>query len=607
MTTGIHDYFEFRQNHDRSAEAVSLEHERNNTGTRPERRTDRMTKAGVLLCFALLCATLTAVPAVVFGAQNAAAGISGPAPETLRTASGTYGLTPAISGSTPETFGPDFTVDDGFSSHLPVLLITPAEEAAEGSSVSARLSVYDAPSGRNALHDAPAVSLDVFLTKDGSFEHDGPGASGKAAYAVTLAPQTDGAPPAGLSLAGLPESDGWRLHGSVRDKGMLRNGLAYALGRVLFPDSTPETRYCEVLVEENGRYRYQGIYILAESDARFFRSLDSDAPESALLEHAPKGARGLPTGDDIFLARTLQDRGFTLLYPKDGGAAREFRVESEMETVDAALHSLNPGTFLSYSSLLDQNSLIDLYILNELLLNARAAPVPFRLLSEKGGKLRVLPVWQFDEALDNAAVRPGALAFEEPLPDIPAPSVLARKIPVWRQLENGGDIRDLRLYPLYVAMDGAHFPRFDRLFMSRPFLTGLYARYHELRRGPLAPEKVTAAVDALAKTLGPALERDWLRWANEYTGADSPYALAPYTDAKGETRIRQTVSYDQELTKMRHFLRGQDAFLVQGFAQLNRTSADLFDESTSGNRQAGYALATVIAFLFLTHLLTRKV
>ena len=184
--------------------------------------------------------------------------------------------------------------------------------------------------------------------------------------------------------------------------------------------------------------------------------------------------------------------------------------------------------------------------------------------------------------------------------------MLERRLPVWRQLENGGDIRNLRLYPVYRIMDADNFLWFDRLFLSRPFLMELFSRYHELRRGPLSPENVSALVDETAAGLGPALERDWKRWESEYAATQGPYFLAPYTDGRGEQHGRQTFSYDQELVKIRHALLGQDEFLTRQMSQLNWISVDLFDQATSGNRRGAYAFATIIAFLFLTYVLTRK-
>lgn len=500
-----------------------------------------------------------------------------------------------------------FIVDDTFSSHLPLLVIEPGRNETAFSPVSARLTVHADDSGQNSMKKSPGTVLNVLLTVEGN-ENE----AGKKTYSVKLASQTDDVSEEEVSLVGLPKAGQWRLHGSAQDKGMLRNGLAYTFGRILFPDDTPETRYCEVLFKVDGRYHYQGLYILAESVAQTFQIRHPLEDGSFLLEYSPKQDlsrqnASLPGGEKLFLSKTLNDRGFFMIHPPQGNTAVELRAESELDSLESVLHSLTPGTFMKYLSMLEQDSAIDLYILNEMLLNAEASAVSFYLAGKKRGPLRFQPVWNFDQALDNVPIRTDALALEEKLPDISTPSILSRRIPVWRQLENGGDISDLRLYPLYVSMDGDRFVWFDRLFLSRPFLVGILDRYHALRRGPLSPEKVAATVDALARELGPALERDWRRWSDIYDASEGPGALAPFTDAKGERFIRQTASYDQELVKIRYLLRRQDSLFMEQINQMDQLSADLFDRATSGNFRAGYALATVIAFLFLTYLLTRKV
>ncbi|UQZ87849.1 hypothetical protein C4J81_00885 [Deltaproteobacteria bacterium Smac51] len=496
----------------------------------------------------------------------------------------------------------DFTVSERFSSHLPLLVLEAESEKMEDSGGSAHLLIYSG-SPANTLTDSPAASVDVRL------QESHPDVAGKKTYEVDLMSSKDGQINE-ISLAGLPKAGQWRLQGSTLDKGMLRNGLAYELGRILFPAETPQTRYCEVLYKVGGRYHYQGIYILAQSDAEVFQAVHGSEAASYLLRYSPErdmSRNSFQHGQDAFLSKTLSDRGFVMIYPSGDQINLGLVAEADLDSLESALTSLTPGAFLKYLSLMNQKSAIDLYILNAMLLNAEAGPISFYLAGSKGGPLGFQPVWAFDQALDNTPVRANYLTLEKDLPDIEAPSILSRKVPVWRQLESGGDIRDLRLYPLYQTMDGDSFLWFDRLFLSRPFLVGLLDRYHELRRGPLAPERVSAIVDALALELGPALERDWTRWSDLYEAAEGPLALTPFTDAEGEILIRQTASYDQELVKIRYLLRQQDAVFMEQIAEADRLSADLFDKSSSGNRQAGYALATIIAFLFLTHLLTRKV
>ena len=473
------------------------------------------------------------------------------------------------------------------------------------------MAVYANVTGNNSLQHAPQATLNVTMR-----EEPGQESVPKVSYVLTRASSAEASPAQGVSLAGLPEGTQWRLQGNPHDKGMLRNGLAYELGRIFFPDATPATKHCEVLFKKGKRYEYKGVYILAESLDDMFKKLavrtggPLGADGSIWVEYSPardKMRHGQEkSGDTAVFGWSLHDRGFVTVYPSTGvSVTEEGRMEMAIDKLERTLESLTPGTYLEYMSLLDQQSAQDIFLLNTLLLNSGEG-VSFFLNRRSNGRLRLFPTWNFEYAVDNTPLREHPLSFELPETSLTPPSALAKRIPVWRQLEDGRGIRGLYLYPVYEALGGDRFLWFDRLFLSKPFLMEMANRYASLRRGPLAPKQVNALVDALATRLGPALERDWYRWKEEYTSVAGPMALLPFTDGEGETRIRRTSSYDQELVKLRYSLREQDVFLTGQLAQMGWLSADLFDKTMDGNRSAGYALAVMAVFLIFTYMLTRK-
>jgi CotH protein. len=483
-------------------------------------------------------------------------------------------------------------VDGTFSSHLPLVVIEDMAEDVTGSTATARLLVYDAGDGDNLLQNPPAMTLDVGMRRLSDWSDEG-----KISYLVEMAD------PGPTTLLGLPQDSSWLLRGSLRDKSMLRNSIAYAFGRVLFPQATPSFRYCEVLRKQDGYYRYDGIYILAESDRHVIDSLADRMPDTPLLKYAPGQERrdelAVRSGNKVFTA--LQDG------PDNAELqAARTRTAVDLAKLESALLALDPATFLRYETMLDEESVINLYILNMLMINAEDAPVHFKLYTNRDGKLETLPEWDFDESLDNQPYRDHPLAFDEDFLRAQPPSVLSRRVPVWRELENGGDIRDLRIYPLYTALSGENFIWFDRLFLSRPFLVKLYDRYHEVRRGPLSPDRIRTTIEELAFRLGPSLERDWIRWRREYTTAGSPYALRPFFDSEGNEQIRQTWSYDQEVVKIGHCLLRQDSFIRDQLERLDWMTADLYDKGSSGNRQAAYAFITLFLMMALMYALSKK-
>lgn len=490
----------------------------------------------------------------------------------------------------------DFIVDGSFASHLPLVVVEADPESGGAARDGARVLVYDADGRANTLLDAPAAEFAATLDPR-------PGlVGGKSGYRVSLA-AADGVQPAPLSLMGLRTDGEWLLRGSLRDKSMLRNSIAYTFGKVLFPELTPEFRYCELLLGRDGRYRYEGIYVLAEDGDRILASLPDRMPGTPLLRNAPNQERrdslAVRAGNKIFTA---------VQSGPDDDEKREARVRAgvDLARLESTLMSLSPAAFLRYESLLDVDSAINLYILNTLMLNTEDAPARFRLYMGTDGKFAFAPEWDFDEALDNRPTRDRLLSFEENFPRVQPPSPLSRRVPVWRELENGGDIRDLRIYPQYAAMGGDKFAWFDRLFLSRPFLVKLYERYHEVRRGQLSPERIRTLLEDLAFTLGPSLERDWLRWHREYATEESPYALRPFVDDKGRVHVRQTWSFDQELVKNAHSLLRQDGFIRDQLERLEWMTADLYDTGSTGNEQAAYAFAALFAMMILMYVLSKK-
>lgn len=509
-------------------------------------------------------------------------------------------LTPQRHSPSLEYINEDFSVQGPFQSHLPVLVFTfPAYNAAPAA-LSVELSLHGKLSGENFPLHAPQATHAVVMK-----EEPDQGTTNKKTYTLAL---EDGA--AGVSLAGLPSDTQWRLQGSTRDKSMLRNGLAYALSRELDPAITPQTQFCEVLFNKDGLLQYQGVYILAQHLEHLLEPLAGEAGAKAAFTYSPaKDKKRNPDqqSDGALWGYSLSERGFSPLFSDHAKAVgQELLLESTLGSLERSFGSLKPEEFLAYAELLNSESIYNLFILNSLMLHSPTPGVPFAFYQNVDGRLNAMPIWNFDVALDNAPERLRPLPFDDEVTVAPAPALLDRMIPVWRTLADGATFQDLAVYHLYKALEGQEYLWFEHLFLSKPFLDGLYSYYHKLRRGPLAPEKVDALVAAQTEYLGPALERDWFRWEKDYAATKGDFALQPYTDSKNKVHLRQTGTLGDELVKIRHCLRQQNSFLFENVGRIEWMTVDLFDNSTTGNRQAAYAIAMVISFLALSHIVTRQ-
>ncbi len=182
---------------------------------------------------------------------------------------------------------------------------------------------------------------------------------------------------------------------------------------------------------------------------------------------------------------------------------------------------------------------------------------------------------------------------------------MERRNPVWRTEQEGGQLEYLRVYSTYKALGGENYLWLDRMLLSRTFLQGLRDHYRELYRNELSPGNLRRVVTDIKTTLGDALERDWIRWRNEYAATEGPFALEPYVDGQ-TTRIRQTWSYDQDLVKITNSLNEQSVVILEQFSNLSWLLPDLYARGTSGTRGAIYAFITLVVVLLFTHVLTRK-
>lgn len=493
----------------------------------------------------------------------------------------------------------DHTVEASFSSTLPLLVIEYSDGVTLDTDIAALLTVYANPNGFNSLLQPPTVSASVLIQENITDSL----AKGKLSCILTLSPSSDpDAPNEPISIAGLPVDRQWQLRGSVRDKGMLRNGIAYALGEILVPDFTPGSLYCEVLTLINGVYQYEGIHILAESPLRFFQKLSEKGKETVFLRQLiGRERRGQPIvrgGNRVFSVVSASSR--------DSLSVEERRrLGVELEKLDSILYSVVPASYLTYQQHLEEESLANLFILNLLTLNALDKRAPYFLMRGPEGKFSFLPDWDFDLAFDNGPERGYPLPFERNIKPPEPLSPLERRFPVWRTLQEGGQFEDLRIYPTYKALGGENFPWLDRLLLSRTFLQGLQERYRELYRDELSTDNLRRLVTGIGATLGDALERDWVRWQHEYAATEGPFALEPYV-GKQTTRIRQTWSYDQDMVKIANCLNRQSAVILEQFGNLSWLLPDLYAQGRSGTRGVVYAFVSLFVVLIFTHVITRR-
>ncbi len=415
-------------------------------------------------------------------------------------------------------------VDASFTSHLPILIIEPRladNDALEG---RATVKLIDGEAG-NSPGDLPAATLAAYLRRS-ALDADG---DAKGRYVVELeGRQLE-------SLLDLPEARRWVLHGSGADKMMLRNYLALSLAADVLPGGAPRARYVEVLFRQGRHWRYDGLFLLCE---------DIDA--------------GIWTGGPVerdagFVAHFAEGEGMTsVVIDGDGGKGADG--SGDIRHLESLLYSDNPNAYYAAFRLLDEDSFVDTYILNDTFQNYGRSSTYISKRSD--GALALSPTWWFDTSLDN----------------------------------------DVHV----ETRDEESFVWLPHFMMGYEFVNRMKARYYHLLRTSLEPNRVRRRVDDTAAMLGPAMQRDWNRWERVYTGHDPRYRLETVEAENGDILVRQTFTPEQELLKIKSTLamHGQK---MRYAATERQWQHHRFNRSMDSQRNLVLALIFMAGFFVLAH------
>lgn len=198
------------------------------------------------------------------------------------------------------------------------------------------------------------------------------------------------------SLLGEPKDKSWVLLANYTDKTSLRNATAFYMGKISNLEYTPRFHFVDVML--NGRYN--GTYQLGDKlkiskdrvnvgDDGFLMEIDARAPDESDSRYF-----NVP---HISVAVNIKDPEVeyddeSYLY------AKEF-----VNDADAALFSENfKDRDNGWQKYMDMDSFVDWYLINEIAKNNDACYWSSCYMNlQRGGKLKMGPLWDFDIAFGN--------------------------------------------------------------------------------------------------------------------------------------------------------------------------------------------------------------
>lgn len=302
------------------------------------------------------------------------------------------------------------------SSNLPIIVInTDGAVIVDEPKIVASMGVIDNGVGkRNQVTDP----FNVFNGKIG-IEIRGSSSQmfPKKQYSIELRDPT-GVNSIDASIFGMPKESDWILFAPYNDKTLIRDALAYRLGRAM-GNYASRSRFFELVI--NGEY--MGVYLFLEKIKRGKNRVSIDKLESTevsgdvltggyilKIDKTTGGDEGgvisnfPPAGMPSTAAQKIY---FQYEYPKgkDIVAAQKSYIESFMRQFESSLSSDNindPST--GWANYADVSSFVDFFIMNEVTKNPdayRLSTFMYKKKDSDGGKLFMGPIWDFNLGFGN--------------------------------------------------------------------------------------------------------------------------------------------------------------------------------------------------------------
>lgn len=425
--------------------------------------------------------------------------------------------------------------DQAFCTHLPIVSINTNGASIPGMElekqlVRSELKIYDTQGKNNHLTDKPALTTlaDIRYRGNSSLHFD------KKSYLVKLV-HADGTENK-QKVLGMPSHDNWVMNGPFLDKTLMRNYLGMNISAEIM-GYAPRVRFFELFVNE----QYQGVYVMMEmisqgkervnissyKDGDPFTSYilrvdRGDIPENELNNFTKYALRMPPNTETHRFMINVE-------YPPTRKLTPELKdyIERDFNKFEKSLYSYDyDDDDYGYESLIDTQSFVDFFIINEFFQNYDAIVYSTYFYKDIRGKIHIGPVWDFNNAFGNY---------------------------------------------MEVAHDGTGFQLHERtwyfmLTKEEAFVDAIVHRYKTLRETILSEEYLMNYIDETAAFLGDARDRNFEVWGYSFDPSKLTHRslLVPYE--------RNITSYDQAIAQLKGFIQKRGSWMDENIETLYQYS-----------------------------------
>lgn len=505
--------------------------------------------------------------------------------------SGTYeALTPDSSTEDPLLYvNNEYKVKAGFHTNLPIVVLSVDKEmpqykkyrdgqeilSGDDPYVTGNIKVIDGGTGDNNLSTPVSFNSQIRIKMKG---HSSIGYDKKQYKIKTV---LAGGEENDADILGMGKGSEWVLNGSMADKSMIRNYLAYRIASEIGGNNmAPDSRFCEVLMEKNGVYTYQGVYLFMETISRGDDrlKLDKYKPKNVYSSYIVR--RDRKTSTDVMLdtygrisgkvegTNKQFDNWIGLKYPSQAkltDATKEY-IEKDFSKMEKVVYSDDYSIFRTYDQFIDTQSFADYFLINEFFGNYDAGKHSTYMYKNSGEKLKIGPVWDYDQAMNNN------------------PTVEM-------------DLEDLAFHTRDI---------YTQICNDKKFMKQLKSRFAYLRQYHLSEEHLFDVIDETTAYLKSAQVREWYRWADDYLDPTDDnsgnYHLASY-EKDGVTLSRFTDDYIDEIYVIKNFIQKHGKVIQVDLGYI-LDSAE-YDTSVEGIREL-LLIAALLLLIIPSYLIQRK-
>lgn len=421
---------------------------------------------------------------------------------------------------TPLSSSDNYAVPNGFSTHMPILVMELHNGAEERNDyyMDGTISAY-VGNAFNSLGDEPSFLQQASIR---NMTRKANNTTQKCDYYLNFAEDN--------GLLGLGQTSEYMLLGSRNDKSLIRNYLGYQIAAMIMEDA-PSVQLCELIFRTAEGDLYQGVYLLVEKNT----------PDTSVLFYHGTMENGIEIETYSTINNVAPGKMYIPFMESTQWNDRYGDIIGSVSTAEGALYSSNSSVFYTHADLFDVPAFINRFILGELMQDYAGISNDYFYYDTDTKRMSPAPIWNFELALDNEAY-------------------------------NYADVADLQY-------DEAVY--FQQLFQSHQFATQVQSTYLTYRRDALDEKTLIRLVDEAADYVAPAVDRDWNRWS---AYSHQSLASVAEVDESSESRTeavffsRQTPTFDEEILRIKYQLREHSLHMAYSLTMFDFSEKEISKE-----------------------------